>query len=138
MVSTDSLDLVLSWGGSPHTINMPPASAASPVTSCRRSLRRGTLSAPRSPWHFASAIFCRGTLPRNPGAHTCTRQHAGCNMATPDIIALPSAQGGDEPQGASKRRYAVDGLLVFREGARERIEAALGQWWWAPAPFGDG
>ena len=106
MVSTDSLDLVLSWGGSPHSLNMPPASAASPVTSCRRSLRRGTLSAPRSPWHFASAIFCRGTLPRNPGAHTCTRQHLPPSLLTSSLPPLPMIR-------SIRLRYSYESACIF-------------------------
>ena len=39
---------------------------------------------------------------------------------------------------ATTRRRAVDGLLVFNERTRERLERTLGQWWWRSAPFGDG
>ena len=40
--------------------------------------------------------------------------------------------------GAPARRRAVDGLLVFNEQARERLERTLGRWWWQSEPFGDG
>ena len=116
----------------------PHTTAASGGAATCRHQHQWAWRSDSAPASCAPCVASREKSP--PRTHISRRAnlHAGCNTAIPDINALPSAQGSGEPQGAYKRRYAVDGLLVFRESARERIEAALGQWWWAPAPFGDG
>ena len=46
---------------------------------------------------------------------------------------LPPQQLSD---GAGRTRG--DRVLVFSEAARESLETYVGEWWWKPAPFGDG
>ena len=95
--------------------------------------------------------------PHNPGPYTwraeneIQAQHqlgsgAAAVRARRAPTALPPAHGRTTPRPTLPPQQLPDGagrtrgdrVLVFSEAARERLETYVGEWWWKPAPFGDG